>query len=89
MEDPEEYMFERSMKVLFMMSNNPECLGMLLRELLRNMNKVMSSLQDEGKQKLMLRPISLFLHNILKVSFVHYRNLNQLNEDLKKKYLIY
>lgn len=61
-----DYMLERSLKVLILMSSNPECLGYLVRGLLQNVNKILKLLEQKNDE-IIRRAISTFLHNTLRV----------------------
>lgn len=61
-----DYMLERSLKILVMMSNNAECLGYLVRGLLQHVGQIINLFQKKNDQ-IIRRAISTFLHNTLRV----------------------
>lgn len=70
LEEPQDYIFERSLKILILMSNNFECLGHLIRGFLQNVGKVLNLFQEKN-DKILRRAISVFLHSMLKVRLFH------------------
>lgn len=66
LDESHDYMLERSLKILILMSSNPECMGYLVRGLLQNVNKILNLFQQKNDQ-IIRRAISTFLHNTLRV----------------------
>ncbi|KAK7598071.1 hypothetical protein V9T40_006306 [Parthenolecanium corni] len=62
-----DYMLERSLKILVMMSNNAECLGYLVRGLLQHVGQIINLFQKKNDQ-IIRRAISTFLHNTLRTA---------------------